>query len=120
MTESALQKAAIDLLVMYGWLVIRINSGAMQVDYTDKRAHTKQRYFWFSKWYAGGHGEETSGVSDLVAVSPGGETIFIEMKKPGGSPTAHQTAFGREVQARGGRWIVADDIEVIRNLVEES
>ena len=119
MTEAAIQKAIINLLVMHGWLVIRINSGGQKAEYAAKSGQKKQRWFWFAKWFCSGRDEEKSGVSDLIATSPAGQTVYIETKSPGKKPTDKQAEFGKEILARGGRWIVADGLDSAMALVNE-
>ena len=119
MSESAIQRGAINLLIMHGWLVIRVNSGGQQAEYTTKSGQKKSRWFWFSKWFCSGHDEESAGVSDLIVTSPAGETVYIETKTPGKEPTPKQREFGAEVLARNARWIVCDDLAIIQELVED-
>lgn len=119
MTEAAIQKAIINLLVMHGWIVIRINSGGQKAEYTTKSGEKRTRWFWFAKWFASGYDEEKSGVSDLIATSPAGQTVYIETKSPGKKPTPKQSAFGEEILGRGGRWIVADSLDSAMMLINE-
>jgi hypothetical protein len=57
------------------------------------------------------------GVSDLIACSPSGAFIAVEVKKPGGKPTEEQLDFIDEINKRGGVALVADNLgDVIQAL----
>jgi hypothetical protein len=58
------------------------------------------------------------GMADLFAVIRG-RHIAIEVKRPGESPTADQEQFGKELEAAGGVYIVADCIEQLIHDIEE-
>jgi hypothetical protein len=72
----------------------------------------------FTRWYAE-HKSSTSGVSDILAISPKGELWAIECKDAGGVATEEQKEFLGEVSDRGGIAIVADDVETVAHWVEQ-
>ena len=55
------------------------------------------------------HGEK--GISDIIACSPTGAFVAIEVKKPGGRVSPEQKDFIARVQANGGIAFVAYSIE---------
>jgi len=51
------------------------------------------------------------GVSDILGILPGGRFLAIEVKRPGGRPSEHQTAFIQEINRHGGVAFIAYSIE---------
>ena len=70
-TEKDIQDAMIDLLLLSGWLVLRVNGGSVAVD---------NRYVRFAYWYGPGC-ESDSGISDIIAMR-NGRCILVEVKRP--------------------------------------
>lgn len=66
------------------------------------------------KWQVENEKEQTTGTSDLIACSPNGQFIAIEMKKPGEKPSKQQKRFIKEVLARGGTALVIDSEEQLK------
>jgi hypothetical protein len=97
--ESEIQAAVIDFLEASGCVVIRVNSGLLP------RAD-------------GGRMQcSTSSIgtcSDLLVCPPGGQFFSVEVKRPGGRPTARQSAFLDAVRDRGGIAAVVTSIEDAR------
>lgn len=91
-SEGQIQKACFDLLVQNGYLTMRVNSASFG----------SHRQYKCVKWKVTGEEEQSTGTSDLIACSPDGVFIAIEMKKPGEKPSKQQKRFVKEVLARGG------------------
>jgi len=117
MTENDVSKAIIEYLTMTGWLVLRINSGAIKSEYKGRK-----RYFNFVRWFASGRpGQQTKGVSDILAFSPdGGRLLAIECKRPGKETNVSddQRIFLREVNRRQALGIVASDVQQVIDTLE--
>ena len=101
MKEGDVQKQIIDYLLLKGVVLLRIN--------TVTRGHIKSVTRC-------GHGKE-SGVSDLIG-SYRGRFLAVEVKLPGGKPTAEQTAFLNEIKASGGIAILAYSVEDVKEVIE--
>jgi hypothetical protein len=99
-SEAEIQKAIFDALVALGFLVLRINSG-------------RKGQVAFVRWQACGLETQTTGVSDLLALSPTGRFYAIECKAPGEQAKTHQSTFLDEAEKRGAVPIVADDLEAL-------
>jgi hypothetical protein len=93
--ETILQAALVDALLAARALVIRVNSG-------------RAGYVSYNRWTVGG-GWQTAGVSDLIAVMPDGEVLFIECKATGGQYTVMQVCFRAGVLARGGKYLTIEE-----------
>lgn len=104
-TESTIQKHIIEYLTRLGFLVIRANSG--------RSGHVA----WL-RWWTQDTLPMTTGVSDILALSPGGQVWAIECKRPGGIATPEQQAFLGEVERRGGVGLVAEDVEDVRSIID--
>jgi Holliday junction resolvase len=52
------------------------------------------------------------GISDLIAVKAG-QVFFIEVKRPGNKQQACQKQFQEDLERAGGKYILADDVEVL-------
>lgn len=113
-SESGVQKAIADLLVMSGWLVIRVNAGAMKDDYKGR-----PRFIRFVLWRALGTVAKTAGISDLIGCTPAGRFFAIECKSPGlaNLVTEKQAEFLSVVRSLGGLAIVADSVDDVLVLV---
>jgi len=55
------------------------------------------------------------GLSDLVAIK-NGQAIHIEIKKPKGRQSEKQELFQADLEAVGGRYVIARGIEDVENL----
>jgi hypothetical protein len=103
--EQDLVKPALQLLALRGVFAWRNNSGAICATSNGKR-----RFVRF-----GG----MPGSADVLGVLPGGRFLGIELKKPGGKPTAKQEAFLAAVRAAGGvAWVVSSLAELEARLGE--
>lgn len=97
-TEAEIQKRIFEFLVYQGFLVLRVNSG-------------RKRQIAFVRWQALGFEAQTTGVSDLLALSPTGKLYAIETKKPGEKARANQSTFLAEAEKRGATPILATSLE---------
>ena len=59
-----------------------------------------------------------SGLSDLSAIR-NGQTVYIEVKKPGGVQSQWQKDFQAEVESHGARYILAYSVDEVDALVGE-
>lgn len=93
--EQDIVRACLDLLRFRGIFAWRQNCGAVVQD----RRGRRERFVRFTS---------IKGVSDIIAVLPGGRVAVIECKRPGNVPTEEQKAFLNAVTRRGGlaawRW----------------
>ena len=126
MNEKQVQAAIVEALIWDGWMILRINQGAVKYqDGIDGETGTiKERYVRFATWQALGIDRQDSGISDVIAIkarpvlvlSDGTEfapiLLAIEVKAPGkkGNVTAKQQAFLDAIEEHGGISIIADDL----------
>lgn len=69
---------------------------------------------------AGGYTGMPAGFSDLLgAIPPHGRAIFLEVKRPGGRPTAAQKAFLEARRAEGAVAFWADSVDSALRQFEE-
>lgn len=108
-TESDIQKAIVDALVWDGWLIMRLNSGAMQPD-------DGARYVPFVTWAAIGAGPHTAGAPDLIAARDG-RVAFIECKTRKGRLRDMQRDFAGACEHVGAEYIVARDLSDVAHLL---
>ncbi len=55
------------------------------------------------------------GVPDIILILPSnGQFVGIEVKRPNGVLSAHQKAFGGQLKALGGRYIVATCLDDVK------
>jgi hypothetical protein len=94
--EKEVQAQIKQYLQLNGWLVLRLNSGAIPAEYKGKR-----RFIRFN---------DQPGCSDLLALKDG-VAAFIECKRPGKKATAEQESFLEEVRKHGGIAFVADSLD---------
>jgi len=87
MNEKQLTKAVIQLLLACGWYVIQTHRPGLIAIH--------------------------KGITDLIAISPRGEVVFIELKGPRGKLHLEQKRFIDEMVARGLTAFFADNIEYI-------
>jgi len=76
-TEQDIQKSIIDYLRIKKYVVFKHNSTQFGVRNGERFAFTNG----------------TKGISDIIACSPRGTFVAIEVKKPGGKPTPEQLEF---------------------------
>ena len=95
MKESEIQKQILDYLTLKRVFHYRNNSGAMQGEHKGKK--------WFMRFGA-------LGSPDIIAVV-GGQFIGIEVKAPKGKQSDHQKEFQKNLEAAGGRYILAYSLE---------
>lgn len=69
---------------------------------------------WFVFYHLQGLGSYP-GLPDLQAVKDG-RTIYIEIKRPGGRQSERQKKFQRDLEAAGGKYILARGIEDLRHI----
>lgn len=79
-TEADVQRTITDTLRWQGWQVIRLNSGAMVGEATES---ANRRFVRFTDT-----GNDDESICDLMAVSPTGRVVWIEVKRPGWKPPA--------------------------------
>lgn len=100
-SEAAIQKRIIALLERRGFIVIRTNSGQIQID----DPQTGTRFVQLG----------SKGRSDLHACQPvTGRFIAIEVKRPGNKPTPKQQAYIDRVNAAGGLAFVATSVDDVK------
>lgn len=61
----------------------------------------------------------TRGVPDRLVILPGGRTIYVELKRPGEKPEPLQLKRHRELEARGHKVYVIDNIEEVHRFIQE-
>lgn len=59
-----------------------------------------------------------SGVTDRIAILPGGKVVFVEIKAPGGKLSALQIQFGRMLEHYGCEYYVVWCEEDIKKFIE--
>lgn len=112
MTEADVQKSIFDALVWDGWLVLRVNSGAMRSSYKRKKGEaTTERFIRFITWQMIGYSRASEGVSDLIAFKDN-IMLCVEVKAPGrkANTSEAQQEFLEAVRRAGGVPIVADSL----------
>ena len=92
-----------DYLRLTGWMVLRVNGGAVTGEYKGRR-----RFVRFT---------DTPGVSDLLALR---DNVFlaIETKRQGREPTAEQSAFLMDVRLHGGVGLVVHSLDELQRELE--
>jgi len=70
---------------------------------------------WAPKWTSPGN----SGVPDRIVFLPGGHTIFVELKAPGGKPRPLQLAQHKRLRGLGCDVRVIDSREQVDDLLKE-
>lgn len=114
--EAGVQRAIIELLVMRKFLVLRINQGG----FFDQSYGKRGKFVRMAYWEALGFEKEHAGISDVVALSPLGHFWVIEVKAPGRikKVTDAQSLFLREVKARNGIAMVADNADMVNERID--
>jgi len=103
-TEQNIQKSIIDYLRLKKYVVFKHNSTQFGVRNGERFAFTNG----------------TKGISDIIACSPRGGFVAIEVKKPGGKPTPEQIDFLERVSKNMGIGILAHSIDDVIGKVGES
>jgi hypothetical protein len=93
-TEQEIQKSIIDYLRIKQYVVFKHHSTGSTI------RQGKPVYF--------AHGEK--GVADIIACSPKGSFVAIEVKRPGKKPTPEQVEFLKRVNAYNGIGILAQSL----------
>mgnify|MGYP001590960628 CR=1 FL=1 len=106
--ESDIQRAIIEYLEWNKWFVLRINSGMISSDYWHKgKGRIVKSLIRLAP----------PGTPDILACSPGGKFIGIEVKKPGKEPTELQHKTLEKICDLGGIGLWATSLkEVIDDL----
>lgn len=105
MSEHKIQTAIFNYLVAIGCLVIRVNSGSRGV-------------IRFVYWMMTGRKKQSTGVSDILAVTPTGRFLAVECKDAGKNPTPEQVQFLDGVKERGGLAVVAHSVEDVEQVID--
>lgn len=113
--ENAVKAAIIEYLQYNGWLVMRINAGAVKAKHTDRHGQTRRRFFNFVRWFSLGREPSSSGISDIIAIKPGRMPLAVETKAPGklANVSEAQQEFGQDWQRHGGVWLVVDSLDML-------
>lgn len=105
--ESDLLRACRQLLELRGWVVYRVNSGALPLESGGKR-----RYVRFG----------TPGMADLLALREGlcrePAVLWVETKGPTGTQRASQRAFEKQVKACGCNYLLVRDLRELEAFLE--
>ena len=138
-SEKDVQRAIVEALVWDGWLILRINQGGMKrrTRFNSETGYElPPRYVRFAYWQALGIDQQSSGISDVLAMKTTTEwyhdedgnavyqfiVLAIECKAPGkkGNVTANQQAFLDAIEAHGGIALVADSLEDIEPYLDRA
>ena len=103
-TEQDIQKGILDYLLLRKYVAFKHNSTQFGV--------RDGKNFAFSN--------SKKGVADIIACSPKGTFVAIEVKKPGGRATPEQLEFLEKVRSAGGIGILAFSLEDVMGKVGES
>lgn len=98
--EGSIQAAILQYLGLIGWVAWRNNTGA----YAVAGADGKRRFIRYG----------TKGSGDILGLTPRGQFLAIEAKRPGEKPNADQVAWQTRVRASGGLVIVATSVDDLR------
>lgn len=120
-TENQIKNAIIQFLLLNGFLVLRVNSGAAAGQYQDQQGRTKKRFMRFCQWFSQGvtFKEGQAGVSDILAIREGCPPIAIETKRPGNMPTDAQKRFIAAWAEHGGVAIVAESVTDVERVLSQ-
>lgn len=107
--ERNVMRCCLQWLAYHGVMAWRVNSGSMKAPDANRRRGF--RYVEFNS---------IQGVSDILAVLPGGKLAAIEVKRSrGGVVSAHQAEFLRRVREAGGVGVVVRSIEELETALAE-
>ena len=107
-TEKQIQDAIEQALLLDGYMVIRINSGAMKVD---------GRYIQFCRWTVRGMDPSAEGVADLLAIR-GDKIALIETKDYKGQQRPSQIRFEQACDIVGAEYVIARSVDDVAHLLE--
>lgn len=112
-TEAHVQRDCLALLLSLQFLVIRVNQGSVTQAATGTQA---RRHVRFATWQAPGFLPQSAGISDILALAPGGKLWVIECKRPGKrtNTTEYQRNFLQAAGEAGAVAVVIDDVEMLR------
>lgn len=130
-TETQLQNEIRACLQQLGWATVRTNSGMRGYlkfiswklpDNWTARVEPDEILDIFpkrniSEVYDRLGKRLTTGFADIVALGPGGRTIFLEVKKPGEKPTPEQRFFLLFMRRLGFVAEVVDSVEAVEKLI---
>jgi len=94
--HSELQKSVKKLFELYGWVVIENKKGQSARNYNS--------------------GEK--GISDLLAVKPFNEVIWIEIKTPNDIQKPDQKIFQEKVEGKGHKYYLVYDIDTTAKIID--
>ena len=80
----------------------------------------RERLRW-AGWYVIRHQQSMGslkGLSDLSAIR-NGQTVYIEVKKPGGVQSQYQKDFQAEVESHGAYYILAYSVDDVNELMDK-
>jgi len=97
-TEHHIEQAILEYLTALGWYSIKLKDQVRQGSSPGK--------FMFR------------GVADIVAMHDG-ETVWFEVKKPGGKQSKYQIAFQEAVKASGCRYTVVYSVLDVRTYIRK-
>jgi len=107
-TESSVLREVFTYLVSQGFLVVRVNSGAIT-----QKHNGKERHIRFVRWQETGRRASTRGLADILALAPWGQFFAIECKARGkiGRTSESQEAFLEAAEKRLAVAIITDRLE---------
>ena len=104
-SEGQIQHDCFKLLVNNGFLVLRVNSGSFG----------PSRRYSCVKWQILNDEEQTTGTSDILACSPDGKFIAIEIKTESGKQSKQQKKFAKSVRSKNGIYLVISSTEQLKS-----
>jgi hypothetical protein len=105
--EKDIQRAILSLLSFRGIMAWRVNSGAMSA----QSSTGKKRFMRFNGM---------PGMSDIAGILPGGQSLFVEVKRPGEKPTDLQANFLALATAQGALAFWADSLAMVERTLKEA
>lgn len=130
-TEIQLQNEIRARLQQLGWATVRTNSGMrgylkfiswkLPDNWTGKVEPDEILDVFpkrnISKVYDALGKRQTTGFADVIALGPGGITIFLEVKRPGEKPTPEQKFFLLFMRRLGFVAEIVDSVEAVEQLI---
>jgi len=95
-SERDTQKAILQFLALKRVLAYRMNTGAAVYETAGKKRFVRYG---------------NPGMADILAITTGGQCIWIEVKAAKGKQSESQIRFQREVEKRGHTYLVARSVE---------
>lgn len=93
--EGKIQKVIVDYLKIQGWLVFRMNAGKTKINVTMNQ----------------------KGTPDLLAISPTGGPLWIEVKTPAGIVNEAQEAMHLELRHRYHKVAIVRSVEDVEKAI---